>query len=164
MLIDEMDESSQKKKGFDAIITAVNMVAMGAGIAATVIAANKSKDASDDAGRIEKSISDLNAKFDRISEQLKSMQPEVSATTKEAEKSRRCAAAAQQAAGLHLRKKVVRVFLLQLGYITKTPFSFIPNAAILIVASESDSLGGYCWNGSCSRCSHCIFNVCPEQL
>lgn len=86
MLIDEMDESSQKKKGFDAIITAVNM---GAGIAAAVIAANKSKDASDDAGRIEKSISDLNAKFDRISEQLKSMQPEVSATTKEAEKSRK---------------------------------------------------------------------------
>lgn len=86
MLIDEMDESSQKKKGFDAIITAINMAAMGAGIAAAVIAANKSKDASVDAGRIEKSISELKSKFDRISEQLKSMQPEVNTTTKEAEK------------------------------------------------------------------------------
>lgn len=56
-----MDESSQqKKKGYDAIIAAISGV--------------------------EKSISDLNAKFDRISEQLKSVQPEASTTTKEAEK------------------------------------------------------------------------------
>lgn len=56
-----MDESSpQKKKGLDAVIAAISGV--------------------------EKSISDLNAKFDRISEQLKSLQPEVNTTTKEAEK------------------------------------------------------------------------------
>ena len=80
-----MDESSQKKK-FDAIVMAINMAAMGAGIAAAVLAANKSKSASTDAAKIEKSISDLNAKFDRITEQLKSMQPEVSTATKETEK------------------------------------------------------------------------------
>lgn len=62
------------------------MAAMGAGIAAAVIAANKSKDANADAGKIEKSISELNEKFDRISEQLKSIQPEFNTTTKEAEK------------------------------------------------------------------------------
>ena len=39
-----------------------------------------------DAGRIEKSIGELNAKFDRIWEQLKNVHPEVNATTKEAEK------------------------------------------------------------------------------
>jgi flagellar hook-basal body complex protein FliE len=78
-----MDESSQKKKSFDAIITAINMAAMGAGIAAAVLAANKSKSANADAARIEKSISELNNKFDRM---LKTMQPEVSTTTKEAEK------------------------------------------------------------------------------
>ena len=56
-----MDGSSQqKKKSLDAVIAAITGV--------------------------EKSISELNAKFDRISEQLKSMQPEVSTTTKEAEK------------------------------------------------------------------------------
>jgi hypothetical protein len=49
-----MDESSQKKKGFNAIITAINMAAMGAGIAAAVIAANKSRAASADAGMIER--------------------------------------------------------------------------------------------------------------
>lgn len=43
--IEQMDESSQKKKGFDAIMIAINMAVMGAGIAAAVIAANKSKDA-----------------------------------------------------------------------------------------------------------------------
>jgi len=81
-----MDESQEKKKGFDAIIAAINLVAMGAGIAAAVVAANKSKAVSADAGRIEKSIGELNNKFDRMTEQLKSVQPEVSATTKEAEK------------------------------------------------------------------------------
>src|SRR5688572_24758800 len=81
-----MDESSPKKKGFDAIITAINMAAMSAGIAAAVIAANKSKETSADAGMIQKSITDLNAKFDRISEQLKSLQPEVNTTTKEVDK------------------------------------------------------------------------------
>jgi hypothetical protein len=80
-----MDEVSQKKK-FDAIVTAINMAAMGAGIAAAVLSANKSKSASADAARIEKSISELNAKFDRITEQLKSMQPEVGTATKEAKK------------------------------------------------------------------------------
>lgn len=79
-------DGSQKKKGFDAVITAINMASMGAGIAAAVIAANKSRTASANAGMFEKSISELNEKFDRISEQLKSMQPEVSTTTKEAEK------------------------------------------------------------------------------
>lgn len=81
-----MDESSQKKKSVDAIITAINMAAMGAGIAAAVLAANKSKSASTDADRIEKSISELKTKFDMISQQLKSMNPEVNSTTKEAEK------------------------------------------------------------------------------
>lgn len=81
-----MDESSQKKKSFDVIVTAINMAAMGAGIAAAVLAANKSKSAGTDAARIEKSISELNTKFDRIAEQLKTMHPEVSAATKEAEK------------------------------------------------------------------------------
>ncbi|HXV45359.1 MAG TPA: hypothetical protein VD736_01670 [Nitrososphaera sp.] len=47
---------SQKKKGSDAIITAIHMAAMGAGIAAAVIAANKSKAASAETGRIEKTI------------------------------------------------------------------------------------------------------------
>jgi hypothetical protein len=81
-----MDESPQKKKGFDAIITAINMAAMGVGIAAAVMAANKSKAASADAGRIEKSIGELNQKFNRMTEQLKSVHPEVSTKTKEAEK------------------------------------------------------------------------------
>jgi t-SNARE complex subunit (syntaxin) len=125
--VEETDEASQKKKGFDAIITAINMAAMGAGIAAAVIAASKSKAASADAGRIEKSIGELNSKFDRMSEQLKSIQPEVNTTTKEVEKkARRRTAAARQAALCHLRKKVVRVFLLQLVYSTKIPFPFMP--------------------------------------
>ncbi|HEX7031678.1 MAG TPA: hypothetical protein VF172_01635 [Nitrososphaera sp.] len=80
------DESSQKKKSFDAIITAINMAAMGAGIAAAVFAANRSKSVSADADRIEKSIGELKGKFDMISQQLKSMQPEVSAAAKETEK------------------------------------------------------------------------------
>ncbi|AFU57442.1 hypothetical protein Ngar_c04980 [Candidatus Nitrososphaera gargensis Ga9.2] len=88
--IEEMDDevSSQKKKSFEVIITALNMAAMGAGIAAAVIAASKSKAASADAGKIEKSISDLSAKFDKMSEQLKSIQPEVNnnTTTKEVDK------------------------------------------------------------------------------
>ena len=62
------------------------MATMGAGIAAAVIAASKSKAASADAGRIEKSVSELNSKFDRMSEQLMNIQPEVSTTAKEAEK------------------------------------------------------------------------------
>ncbi len=49
-----MDESCKKKKGFDARIAAIKMAA--------VIAANKSKAASADAGRIEKSISKPNTK------------------------------------------------------------------------------------------------------
>jgi t-SNARE complex subunit (syntaxin) len=81
-----MDESSQRKKSLDAVITAINMVAMGAGIAAAIIAANKNRATGANADRIEKSISDLNVKFDRIAEQLKSTQPEASTTTKEAEK------------------------------------------------------------------------------
>lgn len=88
--MDESSHQAKKPKGFDAIITAINMAALGAGIAAAVVAANKSKSASADAGRIEKSVNELNAKFDKISEQLKEMQPakiEVPATTaKEAEK------------------------------------------------------------------------------
>jgi phosphoribosylcarboxyaminoimidazole (NCAIR) mutase len=46
-----MDESSQKKKGFDALVTAINM---GAGIAAAVIAANKSKEASTEQGGLKR--------------------------------------------------------------------------------------------------------------
>lgn len=74
----ESSSSPQKKattaKSVDAIITAINMAAMGAGIAAAVAAAGKSKTTSAEAARIEKSVSELNAKFDRISEQLKSIQ------------------------------------------------------------------------------------------
>lgn len=73
-----MDESSnqttKKSKSSDSIITAINMIAMGAGIAAAIVAANKSKTASKDASRIEKSVSELNAKFDKISDQLKTIQ------------------------------------------------------------------------------------------
>ncbi|HEU4604854.1 MAG TPA: hypothetical protein VFS46_01315 [Nitrososphaera sp.] len=79
-------DGSQKKKSFDAVVAAINMAAMGAGIAAAVIAASKSKAAGADADRIEKSIGELNEKFDRISEQLKSMHPEVGTATKQAEK------------------------------------------------------------------------------
>lgn len=89
-----MDESSSKnsvkKKDLDAIINTVNM-AMGAGIAAAIAATNKS--GVPDAGRLEKRIEELNAKFDRLSEQLKGLQPampaqkiEVGAAPKEAEK------------------------------------------------------------------------------
>src|SRR5690606_7274077 len=79
------DESSQKKKSFEAIITAINMAAMGVGIAAAVFAANKRKSDNTDAERIEKSIGELKDKFDMISQQLKNMHPGVRATTKETE-------------------------------------------------------------------------------
>jgi hypothetical protein len=46
----------------------------GRGIAAAVAAANKSKAASAEASKIEKSISELSAKFDKMAEQLKVMQ------------------------------------------------------------------------------------------
>lgn len=89
-----MDESSSKnsvkKKDLDAIINTVNM-AVGAGIAAAIAATNKTT--GNDAGRLEKRIEELNAKFDRLSEQLKGLQPampqqkiEVGAAPKEAEK------------------------------------------------------------------------------
>jgi septal ring factor EnvC (AmiA/AmiB activator) len=81
-----MDEPSQKKRNFDAIITAINIAALGAGIAVAVAAANKSKAPSAETGRIEKTISELNTKFDRISQQLKSVQPEINTTAKETEK------------------------------------------------------------------------------
>jgi hypothetical protein len=73
--MDESSHQAKKPKGFDFFITAINMAAMGAGIAAAITAANKSKSASTDAERIEKSMSELNAKFDKISEQLKGIQP-----------------------------------------------------------------------------------------
>jgi hypothetical protein len=90
--MDEFSQQTRKPKGFDAIITAINMAALGAGIAAAVVAANKSKSTSGDAERVEKSVNELNAKFDKISEQLKGIQQpsakiEVPATTtKEVEK------------------------------------------------------------------------------
>lgn len=112
-------DGSQKKKSFDAVVAVINMAAMGAGIAAAVIAASKSKAAGADADRIEKSIGELNEKFDRISEQLKGMQLEVGTATKQAEKKPE-SAASKAAAGRHLREKVVRVFLLQLGYRNNT--------------------------------------------
>jgi len=65
------------------------MGAMVAGIAAAVIAANKGKSASADASKIEKSMSELNSKFDKISEQLKGIQPKMevsSVTARESEK------------------------------------------------------------------------------
>ena len=73
------DESSShatnKSKSFEAIITAVNIIAMATGIAAATIAANKSKTSDVNASRIEKSVGELSGKFDKISEQLKSLQP-----------------------------------------------------------------------------------------
>lgn len=76
----KMDESSssslqKKMKNMDAKInTAINLAVMGAGIAAAVAAANKSKAAGGGASKIEKSISELSAKFDKMAEQLKVMQ------------------------------------------------------------------------------------------
>jgi hypothetical protein len=78
----KMDESSssssslqKKMKNMDAKInTAINLAEMGAGIAAAVAAANKSKAARGGASKIEKSISELSAKFDKMAEQLKVMQ------------------------------------------------------------------------------------------
>jgi len=62
-------------KNMDAKInTAINLAEMGAEIAAAVAAANKSKAARGGASKIEKSISELSAKFDRMAEQLKVMQ------------------------------------------------------------------------------------------
>jgi hypothetical protein len=64
----------KKTKNMDAkITTAINLTAMGAGIAAAVAATNKSKAASAEASKIEKSISELSAKFDKMVEQLKIM-------------------------------------------------------------------------------------------
>jgi DNA-binding protein YbaB len=76
-----MDESSsssslqKKMKNMEAkITTAINLAVMGAGIAAAVAVANKSKATSAEASKIEKSISELSAKFDKMAEQLKVMQ------------------------------------------------------------------------------------------
>ncbi len=84
------NKTSKNSKGLDAIINAINMAIVGAGIAAAAIASNKSKIASADASRIEKSVNELNSKFDKVSEQLKSIplaKIEVPATTaKESEK------------------------------------------------------------------------------
>ena len=88
------DESSshatKKSKSFEVIITAINIIAMATGIASAAIAANKSKTTGANACRIEKSVGELNSKFDKISEQLKSIQPAKieapSTTAKEAEK------------------------------------------------------------------------------
>jgi len=74
---EKMDESSKQTKksnGFETIISAINVVAMGAGITAAIIASNKSKTITVNASKIEKSVGELNSKFDKISEQLKSMQ------------------------------------------------------------------------------------------
>jgi hypothetical protein len=68
----KMDESSssslqKKMKNMDAKInTAINLAVMGAGIAAAVAAANKSKAARVEASKIEKSINELSAKFDKM--------------------------------------------------------------------------------------------------
>lgn len=54
-------------KNMDAKInTAINLAVMGAGIAAAVAAANKSKAARVEASKIEKSINELSAKFDKM--------------------------------------------------------------------------------------------------
>jgi hypothetical protein len=72
----KMDESSssssssslqKKMKNMDAKInTAINLAVMGAGIATAVAAANKSKAARVEASKIEKSINELSAKFDKM--------------------------------------------------------------------------------------------------
>ena len=121
------------------ITTAINLAVMGAGIAAAVAAANKSKAARVEASKIEKSISELSAKFDKMAEQLKVMQYAlllkqqkigVSASgAKEAEKKSRGspAAAATRAAGRDdVRGKVIGILILQLGYSTKSLSLFIP--------------------------------------
>ena len=57
------------------ITTAINLaVVMGAEIAAAFAAANNSKAARAEAKKIEESISELSAKFDKMGEQLKVMQ------------------------------------------------------------------------------------------
>lgn len=89
--MDESQNAVKKSKSFDAIITAINMAIMGTGIAAAVIATNKSRSASSDAKRIEKSVGMLNNKFDKLSEQLKNIQHPAklevtAAATKESEK------------------------------------------------------------------------------
>ena len=62
-------------KNMDAKInTAINLAVMGAGIAAAVAAANKSTAARVEASKIEKSINELSAKFDKMAKQLKVMQ------------------------------------------------------------------------------------------
>lgn len=95
-----MDESSnqttKKSKSSDSIITAINMIAMGAGIAAAIIAANKSKTASKDASRIEKSVSELNAKFDKISDQLKTIQQQPAKVDDPVSSSKKADGVAQQ--------------------------------------------------------------------
>jgi hypothetical protein len=50
------------------------------------MAGSQKKKNSDVIEAIEKSISELNEKFDRLSEQLKGIHPEINATTKQAEK------------------------------------------------------------------------------
>jgi hypothetical protein len=125
----KMDDSSsssslqKKMKNMDAKInTAINLAVMGAGITAAVAAANKIKAARVEASKIEKSISELSAKFDKMAEQLKVMQHqappqqqqqqkiEVGASgAKEAEKKSRgspAAAATAKAAGrnIYVRK------------------------------------------------------------
>jgi biotin synthase-like enzyme len=74
--MDESSSSLQKKmKNMEAkITTAINLAVMGAGIAAAVAVANKSKATSAEASKIEKSISELSTKFDKMAEQLKVMQ------------------------------------------------------------------------------------------
>lgn len=99
--MDESPSMVKRSKSFDAIITAINMAIMGTGIAAAVIATNKSKSASSNARRIEKSVGELNSKFDRISEQLKTLQNPakaevLTATTKESEKKPDAGASQQQ--------------------------------------------------------------------
>jgi hypothetical protein len=66
--MDESSSSLQKKmKNMDAKInTAINLAVMGAGIAAAVAAANKSTAARVEASKIEKSINELSAKFDKM--------------------------------------------------------------------------------------------------
>src|SRR5581483_4479520 len=70
---------SKARATVDAVVIAVNLAAMGAGVAAALSAQRSKKAAKVEASAVEKSVQDLNAKVEKISEQLRRLQPPVEA-------------------------------------------------------------------------------------
>ena len=70
---------SKARAAVDAVVVAVNLAAMGAGIAAALSAQRSKRAAKVEASAVEKSVQDLNAKVEKISEQLRRLQPPVEA-------------------------------------------------------------------------------------